>query len=247
MALQEQLKRQGDFLFKNRSLLPLIFIVFALAIKGYYIVNSPSNSPTVAMFTGFMNSVSIYVGLFGLVIRLYTVGYTPKYTSGRNTKEGQVANELNTKGLYSTTRNPLYLGNFFMWMGVILYINVAWLVILFVFVFWIYYERIIYAEESFLRQKFGNSYLKWAEMTPVFWPKRLCYVHPKQSFSWRKILIKEKSGFFIYFLILFVTQQFSKFIEYNSFEVDFSLITNGLIASCATYVTVKLVEVVKKN
>ena len=50
----------------------------------------------------------------------------------------------------------------------------------------------------------------------------------------------------MYFLILFVTQQFSKFVEYNSFEVDFSLKTNGLIASCATYVTVKLVEVVKK-
>ena len=43
MALQEQLKRQGDYLFKNRSFLPLIFIAFALAIKGYYIVNTPLN------------------------------------------------------------------------------------------------------------------------------------------------------------------------------------------------------------
>lgn len=78
MALQEQLKRQGDYLFKNRSFLPLIFIVFALAIKEYYIENAPSNSSTVAMFTDFMNSVSIYVGLFGLIIRIYTVGYTPE-------------------------------------------------------------------------------------------------------------------------------------------------------------------------
>ncbi|MCH1471206.1 MAG: hypothetical protein L7T85_01355 [Flavobacteriaceae bacterium] len=160
MALKEQLKQQGDYLFKNRSFLPLIFIAFALAIKGYYIVNTPLNSPTVAMFTDFMNSISIYVGLFGLIVRIYTVGYTPKNTSGRNTKEGQVANELNTKGLYSTTPNPLYLGNFFMWMGVILYINVAWLFLLFIFVFWMYYERIIYAEEVFLRKKFGNTYLK---------------------------------------------------------------------------------------
>lgn len=58
-----------------------------------------------------------------------------------------------------------------MWVGVILYINVAWLFILFIFVFWMYYERIIYAEEVFLRQKFGNTYLKWAEKTPVFMPK----------------------------------------------------------------------------
>lgn len=247
MALQEQLKRQGDYLFKNRSFLPLIFIVFALAIKGYYIENAPSNSQTVAMFTDFMNSVSIYVGLFGLMVRIYTVGYTPKNTSGRNTKEGQVANELNTKGLYSTTRNPLYLGNFFMWMGVILYINVAWLFILFIFVFWMYYERIIYAEEVFLRQKFGNTYLKWAEKTPVFIPKKRCYVHPKQSFNWGKILIKEKTGFLMYFLILFVIQQFSNFVEVNAFKVDFNFITNGLITSCAIYITVKLVQVLQKK
>ncbi|MDG1823902.1 MAG: isoprenylcysteine carboxylmethyltransferase family protein [Flavobacteriaceae bacterium] len=245
MTLQEQLKNQGDYLFKYRGYLPIIFLVFALVIKAYYIENSPSNSPTVAMFTDFMNSVSIYVGLFGLIVRIYTVGYTPKNTSGRNTKEGQVANELNTKGLYSTTRNPLYLGNFFMWMGVILYINVAWLFILFTFVFWIYYERIIYAEEFFLKQKFGNDYLKWAEMTPVFMPKKLCYVHPKQSFNWEKILIKEKSGFLMYFLILFIIQQFSNFIETNSFNVDFNFITNGLIASCALYISVKLIQVLQ--
>ena len=61
MALHEQLKQQVDYLFKNRSFLPLIFIAFALVIIGYYIVNTPLNSPTVAMFTDFMNSISIYV------------------------------------------------------------------------------------------------------------------------------------------------------------------------------------------
>lgn len=159
MALQEQLKHQGDYLFRNRSFLPIIFIVFALAVKGYYIQYKPSNSQTIAMLSELMESVSIYVGLFGLIIRMYTVGYTPKNTSGRNTKEGQVANKLNTSGLYSATRNPLYVGNFFMWMGVILYINVVWLFMLFICVFWMYYERIIYAEETFLRQKFGNTYI----------------------------------------------------------------------------------------
>lgn len=78
-------------------------------------------------------------------------------------------------------------------------------------------------------------------------PKKLCYVHPKQSFNFGKILIKEKTGFLMYFLILFVIQQFSNFVEVNSFKVDFNFITNGLITSCAIYVTVKLVQVLKKN
>lgn len=63
-----------------------------------------------------MKSIAIYVGLFGFLIRIYTIGFTPKNTLGRNTKEEQIAGELNTKGLYSLTRNPLYVGNFY-WDG----------------------------------------------------------------------------------------------------------------------------------
>lgn len=59
----------------------------------------------------------IAVSLFGLLIRAVTIGFTPKGTSGRNTKEGQVAEVLNTKGIYSVVRHPLYLGNYFMWLG----------------------------------------------------------------------------------------------------------------------------------
>lgn len=245
MALQEQLKRQGDYLFRNKSFLPIIFIVFALAVKGYYIQYKPSNSPTIAMLSELMESVSIYVGLFGLIIRIYTVGYTPRNTSGRNTKEGQVANKLNTSGLYSATRNPLYVGNFFMWMGVILYINVVWLFMLFICVFWMYYERIIYAGENFLRQKFGNTYLEWAEKTPVFLPKKLCYIHPEKSFRWKKILIKEKTGLFMYFLVYFLVQQFSNFVEIKSFQIDFNFVTNGLIISFAIYITLKILQLFK--
>ena len=78
-------------------------------------------------------------------------------------------------------------------------------------------------------------------------PKKLCYVHPKQSFIWGKILIKEKTGFLMYFLILFVIQQFSIFVKVNAFKVDFNFITNGLITSGAIYITVKLVQVLQKN
>lgn len=97
-----------------------------------------------------MKSIAIYVGLFGFLIRIYTIGFTPKNTLGRNTKEDQIAGELNTKGLYSLTRNPLYVGNF-IGMGAVLFTGVFWFFILFIFIFWLYYERIIFAEEVFYR------------------------------------------------------------------------------------------------
>ena len=96
-----------------------------------------------------MKSIAIYVGLFGFLIRIYTIGFTPKNTLGRNTKEDQIAGELNTKGLYSLTRNPLYVV-IFIGMGAVLFTGVFWFFILFIFIFWLYYERIIFAEEFFL-------------------------------------------------------------------------------------------------
>jgi len=101
------------------------------------------------------------ISLCGLAIRVYTVGHTPANTSGRNTA-GQLAESLNTTGIYSLVRHPLYLGNFFMWLGVALLIANFWFVIAFVFAYWIYYERIMFAEEQFLRTKFGPTYVEWA-------------------------------------------------------------------------------------
>ena len=57
--------------------------------------------------------------LSGLALRAYTVCTTPKGTSGRNTAR-QVADHLNTKGIYSVVRHPLYLANYLIWAGILL-------------------------------------------------------------------------------------------------------------------------------
>lgn len=93
---------------------------------------------------------------------MITVGYTPKKTSGRNTKKGQVADYLNTKGMYSIVRNPLYLGNFFMGLGIFLFLCIWWVEFIYTLVFMLYYERIIFAEEQFLVKKFKQQYMEWA-------------------------------------------------------------------------------------
>ena len=52
----------------------------------------------------------IALAFVGLAIRVFTVGFVPAGTSGRK-HDGQIAETLNTTGIYSLTRNPLYLGN----------------------------------------------------------------------------------------------------------------------------------------
>lgn len=131
----------------------------------------------------------------GLVIRALTVGQAPRGASGRNTRE-QEASSLTTTGLYSVVRHPLYLGNFLMGLGVSAYPRLWWLSLIFTLAFWLYYERIMFAEEAFLRSKFGDDYLEWAGRTPAFVPALGLYRPAELSFSLKTVLRREYNGFF---------------------------------------------------
>ena len=63
--------------------------------------------------------------------------------------------------------------------------------------FWLYYERIMFTEEEFLRNKFGDLYLEWAERTPLFLPKPGNWKQPGLSFSFRNVLKREYTGLFV--------------------------------------------------
>ena len=110
------------------------------------------------------------LALLGQVVRFFTVGFVPRGTSGRNTR-GQVAEVLNTTGMYAVVRNPIYLGNFIIWFGLSLFMKSVWFTTVIILFFTIFYERIIFREEAFLRQKFGDAFMEWADATPVIMPR----------------------------------------------------------------------------
>ena len=96
--------------------------------------------------------------------------------------------------MYSIVRHPIYVGNFVIWLGVALYCGIWWMAALFVLTFWLYYERIMFAEEEFLRQKFGDRYLQWAERTPAFIPRTRGWTPARLPFSLRSVLRREYSS-----------------------------------------------------
>jgi hypothetical protein len=139
--------------------------------------------------------ICLCVGMLGLVIRCLVIGYVPKNTSGRNTHK-QIAETLNTTGMYSLVRNPLYLGNFFMWSAPVLFFHHWWLYAVYVLAFILYYERIIITEETFLAGKFGEAYTNWAMTTPLMFPQTLQWQPPKIPFSWKTVIRREYHGFY---------------------------------------------------
>tara|TARA_R110001583_G_scaffold76893_4_gene209975 strand:+ start:920 stop:1672 length:753 start_codon:yes stop_codon:yes gene_type:complete len=240
MALQEELKTQGDFLFKNRSYLPLIILGIGLSvfIHSEYHKNEITDNSIPQLF----NYIWLGISLFGLYIRVFTVAHTPINTSGRNTKEGQIAEELNTTGIYSIVRHPLYLGNFFMWLGVAMLTNNTWFVIAFILFYAFYYERIMYAEESFLRQKFGNIYLDWAKNTPAFIPSFKHYQKAKYPFSIKKALKKEKNGLAAVFLLFWAFNFIGKMVKLEAIRFEYDFWFYGALASSIIYIVLKIMK-----
>ncbi len=238
MALQEELELQGNYLFKYRGSLPIVILIISLIVfirmqflmkELDYVINY-----------NLIEFIGLFFSFVGIVIRAYTVGYSAKNTSGRNTKE-QVADELNNTGIYSMVRHPLYVGNFFMWLGPAILVQNILFIVIFISLYWVYYERIMFAEEQFLRKKFGNIYLKWAEKTPAFIPSFKNYMPAKEKFSWKKLIKKEKNGFAATFLIFFIFRMIREFIHNKSFGID-TWVFYAMLSSLALYLVLKILK-----
>jgi hypothetical protein len=164
--------------------------------------------------------IAIFLSTIGFIIRAIAIGTTPVGTSGRNTREGQVAESLNTKGIYSMVRHPLYLGNYFMWIGIVLFTFNFSFVVIVSLLFWLYYERIMFAEERFLERKFGEVYMSWATKTPAF---LLCFRKYKKNelpLSYKSILKREYSGVLAAVVGFVFIDDLRRYFSSGSFEID---------------------------
>ena len=211
MALQEEFEEQGNFLFKYRGHLPILiffigaFVLYFTRKEGSLFENEFNNN--------IFDYLAFGISLIGLFVRAYTVGRAAPNTSGRNTTEGQVADDVNTTGVYSIVRHPLYVGNFLMWTGIALLTQNLWFVMAYVFLYWVYYERIMFAEEQFLRRKFGEKYTNWAAKTPAFVP---CFKKWKKNalaFNLKKAIRQEKTGFFLLAIVMYAMNLLAQYAE----------------------------------
>jgi len=69
------------------------------------------------------------------------------------------AASLQTSGIYSITRNPMYVGLALVYLGVSCFVGNWWTIILFPFLLLLVQEYIIKREESYLVRKFGQEYM----------------------------------------------------------------------------------------
>jgi protein-S-isoprenylcysteine O-methyltransferase Ste14 len=196
MALTDEMGEQGLWLFRWRSYLPmaLLILLFPASLLG---LHWPFGSYDFHVHWEF---ACLVLSFLGLAIRCGTIGCVPEGTSGRGTRN-QSAKVLNTTGWYSIVRHPLYLGNYVIGLGVTLVWFDWWAPVIYTLFFWLYYERIMLAEERFLEEEFGDAFRQWSTSTPAFVPRFSQWRSSSLPFSMRTVLRREYSGLLLLMLL----------------------------------------------
>jgi protein-S-isoprenylcysteine O-methyltransferase Ste14 len=99
------------------------------------------------------------ISMLGLVIRAWAAGHIRKNS------------ELATSGPYAYTRNPLYLGSFFLGLGFTVASGRWVLAVLFAGLFLGIYFPVMRVEASTLAELFGDYYETYRRAVPLFFPR----------------------------------------------------------------------------
>ena len=127
----------------------------------------------VIYFAGANNAhrdVGIFLLLLGEGIRIWAVSHAGGATRTRNVG----APSLCTSGPYAQTRNPLYVGNVLMYVGIVLIAgmpNELFAATVTAVFFVVQYSLIISLEEETLDKLFGKEYYEYKQNVPPIFPR----------------------------------------------------------------------------
>lgn len=170
----------GNFLFRYRnSLFPVACVL--LFLPG----PDPFPDPLQAA------AVGAVVATLGQIVRGATIGLRYVIRGGRGRRV--YAEDLVTDGIYSHTRNPMYVGNLLIMIGVAIASN-SWATIAVAVPLGLFmYASIVAAEEDYLRQRFGAAFTAYCRDVPRWFPRLtgLATTLRSMQFRWRRVIVKE--------------------------------------------------------
>jgi protein-S-isoprenylcysteine O-methyltransferase Ste14 len=181
----------GNFLFHYRNVLfPSVYLLL------FFQSQPVAASYRLAAWLGFA------VALLGQLLRAVTIGLDYIRRGGKNRQV--YANRLVQGGIFAHCRNPLYVGNFLILLGVGIASNSALFLALGIPFFAFAYWAIIAAEENYLRNKFGPEFDEYCarvnRLVPNF--SRLGQTLAGMRFNWRRLITAEYGSTYIWLAAL---------------------------------------------
>lgn len=168
----------GAWLFKYRSALPVpLALVLLLVRRGQ--VHAP-----------WILVAGPLLVVLGEAVRLWGVRHIGTISRTRTTRYGP----LISGGPYAIVRNPLYVGNWFLWTGFAVWSGLLWMVPVAWVIFAVQYRAIARWEGEFLRGIYTIAYDAYARDVRAWLPRWPPRPSPDSGVRhpWRDVLFSER-------------------------------------------------------
>ena len=166
----------------------------------------------------FLDDICDFFGLLlilkGTYLRMAARGYKKEFS-----KEGH---DLVRSGPYSITRNPMYLGTYFIGSGFVLITWPWWFLAIFLVLFFMRFNKQMVKEEGYLKKIFGEKYEKYCREVPRFFPSWKKVIHLKMSevFPWPICWsTKERLGLIGWPFLALILEMLQEWIVFSVFDI----------------------------
>jgi len=177
----------GNFLFRNRNgIFPLFYLMLFVPSREVF------PDPVTAMVIGFS------VTIIGQLIRVITIGLVYIIRGGKDRRV--YAEDLVTTGIFAHCRNPLYVGNILILVGLGIASNSLLFMAVFTPIFLFFWQAIVLAEENYLRRKFGEQYNEYCKRVDRWLInfKGLGSTLRSMQFKWKRVIIREYNATYLW-------------------------------------------------
>ena len=184
-VITNSMTKIGQALFRYRNLLgPVLFLIALALSQPGFPVFGPQFDVQFAL-------AGAAIALLGQGLRIVTIGYEYIVRGGKNKQV--YANTLVEGGMFAHCRNPLYVGNLLMAIGLALIVHSYAFILIVIPAIFFTYACIVAAEESYLLGKFGDAYASYMRRVNRWLPRMSGFSKSiaGMRFNWKRVLVKE--------------------------------------------------------
>jgi protein-S-isoprenylcysteine O-methyltransferase Ste14 len=216
----------GNLIFHNRNgIFPLFYLVLFIPSPEIF------PNPVTAMVIGFT------VTVIGQLVRVITIGLVYIIRGGKDRRI--YAEDLVTTGIFSHVRNPLYVGNILILVGLGIASNSIIFNCIATPLFLFFWQAIVMAEENFLHGKFGAQYEDYRRRVNRWIPNLAGIGNTLGSmeFKWKRVIIREYNSTYIWMTgaVLIVMKHFYFHDEQYDFKKNLQVFIGVLIGLLVLY------------
>ena len=191
-----------------------------------------------------LDAIGILVVLTGIVYRAAVIGYEYIRRGGKNREV--YADHLVTGGLFAHSRNPLYVGNLLLVIGLLLIFNNLWAYLIGLTFAATSYRAIVANEESYLRGRFGEEYEAYCRRTPRWIPRfnGIRATLAEYEFNWSRVIVKDYGtaiGALVGILLYMVYERIA-IPEYGMGALQATVFGFGFGTLIAAYIAIHLLK-----